>query len=130
VLQGLHLLANPPYLRGFLFSALPCVAPYYEEPTSGLEPLTCSLRVIYQALQGHAEVCKSRIPKLFSFLCLALCCTVLRARWCQSGVKLLSGAIHPLPPILHVIGPIFRKIVVILTHPDSRHMVLLVEGTA
>jgi hypothetical protein len=57
------------------------------EPTSGLEPLTCSLRVIGQPLQGLAQGCKYRIPKRLSFLCLALCCTVLRSRWCQSGVS-------------------------------------------
>jgi hypothetical protein len=39
-----------------------------QEPTSGLEPLTCSLRVISQALQALAEVCKSRISKRFSLL--------------------------------------------------------------
>src|SRR5918995_4961965 len=33
----------------------------YEEPTSGLEPLSCSLRVIHRALQWVARVCKSRI---------------------------------------------------------------------
>jgi len=42
-----------------------------EEPTSGLEPLTCSLRVIHQALQGLAGVCKSPISKGFSFLQVA-----------------------------------------------------------
>jgi hypothetical protein len=57
------------------------------EPTSGLEPLTCSLRVITQALQGCAEACNSRISKRVSFLCLAACCTVLRSRWYQSGIK-------------------------------------------
>jgi hypothetical protein len=57
------------------------------EPTSGLEPLTCSLRVIGQALQGFAEGCKTRIAKWFSFLWLAQCCTVLRSRWYQSGIK-------------------------------------------
>ena len=59
----------------------------YEEPTSGLEPLTCSLRVISQVLQGFARACKSPISKRLSFLCLALCCTVLRSRWYQSGIK-------------------------------------------
>src|SRR5215210_2347416 len=49
------------------------------EPTSGLEPLTCSLRVIHQALQGLAEGCKSRISTGFSFLRLAHRCTVLRS---------------------------------------------------
>ena len=47
----------------------------------------CSLRVIGQALQGVAEACKSRILKPISFLRLAQCCTVLRSRWCQSGVN-------------------------------------------
>ena len=58
------------------------------EPTSGLEPLTCSLRVITQALQGFAEGCKSRISRAISFLSLAACCTVLRSRWYQSGIKI------------------------------------------
>jgi hypothetical protein len=42
-----------------------------------------SLRVIIQALQGFAEACISRISKRFSLLRVALCCTVLRSRWCQ-----------------------------------------------
>ena len=46
-----------------------------------------SLRVIHHVLQGCAEACKSRISKPVSFLRLALCCTVLRSRWCQSGVR-------------------------------------------
>jgi hypothetical protein len=41
------------------------------EPTSGLEPLSCSLRVIIHVLQGFADGCKSRISKGFSFLCIA-----------------------------------------------------------
>src|SRR5215213_7251955 len=57
------------------------------ELTSGLEPLTCSLGVITQALQGFARGCKSRIFRGVSFPCLAACCTVLRSRWCQSGVR-------------------------------------------
>jgi hypothetical protein len=58
-----------------------------EEPTSGLEPLACSLRVIGQTLQGFAEGCRSRIFRGVSLLCLALCCTVLRSRWYQSGIR-------------------------------------------
>src|SRR5215211_7716158 len=58
-----------------------------EEPTSGLEPLTCSLRVIHQALQGFAGDCKCRIFRGVSFPCLASCCSVLRSRWYQSGIK-------------------------------------------
>ena len=46
-----------------------------------------SLRVITQALQGFAGDCKCRIFRGVSFPCLAPCCTVLRYRWCQSGVK-------------------------------------------
>jgi hypothetical protein len=59
----------------------------FSEPTSGLEPLTCSLRVMHHALQGFAQACKFRISKLFSLLRLAVRCTVLRSRWCQSGVR-------------------------------------------
>src|ERR687890_1566546 len=47
----------------------------------------CSLRVIPQALQGVAGDCKCRISKGLSLLGVALCCTVLRSRWCQSGVN-------------------------------------------
>jgi hypothetical protein len=46
------------------------------------------LRVIIHALQGLARVCRSRISKPFSFLCLAACCTVLRSRWYQSGINI------------------------------------------
>jgi hypothetical protein len=45
------------------------------------------LRVITQALQGFAQPCKSRISKPISFLSLAACCTVLRSRWYQSGIR-------------------------------------------
>ena len=41
----------------------------------------CSLRVITQALQGVAQLCKSPIPKRLSLLGVAVCCTVLRSRW-------------------------------------------------
>jgi hypothetical protein len=51
------------------------------EPTSGLEPLTCSLRVIHQALQGLARDCKIRVFRALSLPCLAQRCTVLRSRW-------------------------------------------------
>jgi hypothetical protein len=46
-----------------------------------------SLRVINRALQGYAQDCKPCIHKAISFLRLAQCCTVLRSRWCQSGVR-------------------------------------------
>ena len=57
------------------------------KPTSGLEPLTCYLRVITQALHGCAGGCNSRIFRGVSFPCLAECCTVLRSRWYQSGIN-------------------------------------------
>jgi hypothetical protein len=46
-----------------------------------------SLRVIGHALQGCAQACKCRISKRVFFPCLAACCTVLRSRWYQSGIK-------------------------------------------
>ena len=52
--------------------------------------LLLQLRVITQALQGLAQECKSRISKPFALLWLALCCTVLRSRWCQSGINIAS----------------------------------------
>jgi hypothetical protein len=50
-----------------------------EEPTSGLEPLTCSLRVCGQWLPSVADVCRFRINKRFFVLCVAHYCRVLRA---------------------------------------------------
>src|SRR5918999_4162215 len=66
---------------------LPANSHKSREPTSGLEPLTCSLRVITQALQGCAGDCECRICRGDFFLRLAECCTVLRTLWCQSGVN-------------------------------------------
>ena len=56
-----------------------------------------SLRVIIQVLQGFAQGCRSPISKPLSFLCLALCCTVLRSRWCQTGIKhsMMVFPVHP-----------------------------------
>jgi hypothetical protein len=48
------------------------------EPTSGLEPLTCSLRVCGQWLLNVARVCKSRLDKGFSVPSIAHYCRVLR----------------------------------------------------
>jgi hypothetical protein len=67
------------------------------EPTSGLEPLTCSLRVIRHVLRGIARACKTRISKGFSLLCLAECCAVLRSGWCQSGVNWHRNGVESLP---------------------------------
>ena len=47
-----------------------------------------SLRVIIHALQRFARGCKSRKSRPVSLLWLAQCCTVLRSRWCQSGVNI------------------------------------------
>jgi hypothetical protein len=74
---------------------VPWLCQLAREPTSGLEPLTCSLRVMHQALQGFAQGCKSRISKPVSVLCLAPCCTVLRSRWYQNGIN-----IAPLRPCM------------------------------
>src|SRR5215203_487790 len=67
------------------------------EPTSGLEPLTYSLRVIHQMLPVVAEGCKSRISREVTLPWLAVRCTVLRSRWCQSGVKMSWITSPPVP---------------------------------
>jgi len=55
-----------------------------EEPTSGLESLSCSLRVIHQALHGAANT---------AFLSGFLCCGLPRvAPYCApGGVRVVSG---------------------------------------
>src|SRR5215216_7218848 len=58
----------------------PCKSQQNEEPTSGLEPLTCSLRVRRGMLPCLAEACKTRIPKPISFPRLAHHCGALRPR--------------------------------------------------
>jgi hypothetical protein len=60
-----------------------CQCTEYREPTSGLEPLSCSLRVIIQALQGFARACRYRMPKLLSFLSLTPYCD-------PGGVRVVS----------------------------------------
>ena len=45
------------------------------------------LRVITQALQGCAEGCRSRVSKRLSLHWVAACCTVLRSRWYQIGIR-------------------------------------------
>jgi hypothetical protein len=57
--------------------------------------LPYSLRVIHNALQGCAGVCKTRIFKGVSLLRVAGCCTVLRPRWYQSGIKRGAAASRP-----------------------------------
>src|SRR5215203_4764103 len=60
------------------------------EPTSGLEPLTCSLRVIHHTLQGCAVDCKTLISKRFFY---SVHCPVLHriafsvvSEWYQESV--------------------------------------------
>ena len=65
-----------------------CKSQQKREPTSGLEPLSCSLRVIGQALPGIARACKSCISRRLSLLGVALCCTVLHSRWYQDGINI------------------------------------------
>ena len=71
------------------------------EPTSGLEPLTCSLRVIHHVLQGLAWGCKSRIFRALCLPCLAAWCTVLRSRWYQSGIKRGTAASRSCSRVAH-----------------------------
>jgi hypothetical protein len=56
------------------------------KPTSGLEPLSCSLRVIHQTLHGFAQPCKSAYLGWFPFtglLCVAPYCA-------PGGVRVVS----------------------------------------
>ncbi len=46
---------------------------------------------MHRALLGYAGDCKCRLFGLVSLHCLALCCTGLRSRWCQSGVIWCRG---------------------------------------
>src|SRR5215216_4716117 len=82
-----YVLLTKPSTRTSWFSRFYGFCRQKREPTSGLEPLACSLRVIGQALQGCAGGCKCRIFRGVSFPCLAACCTVLRSRWYQSGIR-------------------------------------------
>ena len=43
--------------------------------------------MLIHALQGFAGGCKYRIFRGVSFSLACECCTVLRSRWCQSGVN-------------------------------------------
>ena len=71
------------------------LCPLHTEPRPGcstsirgtLGLLMYSLRVLIHAWQRATQACRLRLDKLVSFLCLALSYTVLRSRWCQSGVN-------------------------------------------
>src|SRR5215210_32699 len=58
---------------------LPANRKKIREPTSGLEPLTCSLRVCGQWLLDVARVCKFRLDNGISVPCVAHYCRVLRS---------------------------------------------------
>src|SRR5215208_7558688 len=53
------------------------------EPTSRLEPLTCSLRERKRVLPSVGGGCKTRLLKPFSLLRLGQCCRTLRPQWCS-----------------------------------------------
>src|SRR5215204_2666547 len=72
-------------LKTFLFLRLLQAKRRADERTRTADLI--SLRVIGHVLQGFAEAWKSSIPKRFSLLWFAACCTVLRSRWYQSGIK-------------------------------------------
>jgi hypothetical protein len=72
-----------------------------------------SLRVIIHRLQAFAGACKSRISKRLSLLRVAACCTVLRSRWYQSGIK--TSASYSLTS-----GPIARTRALRSHNPPTR----------
>jgi hypothetical protein len=59
-------------------SRFTCKSAQNKEPTSGLEPLTCSLRVCGHWLLSVAGACKSRINRGFRVPSIARDCRVLR----------------------------------------------------
>src|SRR5215210_8149970 len=83
--RNLRLVAEPASRRSG--SQYPAHLRHKRGAMSGLEPLTCSLRVIGHTLQGVAGACKSRISRRLSLLQVAGRCTVLRSRWYQSGIR-------------------------------------------
>ena len=64
-----------------------------------------SLRVLSQAFQRFAQACKTRIYRPISFLCLAAYCTVLRSRWCQSGIKSVRVCISTSDSLVLILRP-------------------------
>ena len=69
-----------------------------------------SLRVIIQALQRFARGCNSRISKPFSLLRFAECCTILRSRWYQIGIKR--------PPLMHRDRYLTRRLSILSPFPE------------
>jgi hypothetical protein len=67
-----------PTQRRCLVTDIPLIYAESREPTSGLEPLTCSLRVCGQWLLVVTRVCKSRIGKRTFVPSIARYCSVMR----------------------------------------------------
>jgi hypothetical protein len=88
----------------FCLRDLPAKVKKKGEPTSGLEPLTCSLRVIIRMFPDVAGGCETRITKPLSLLRVALSCRVLRSRWCQSGVNITLVPAQRCHPRLVLLG--------------------------
>jgi len=67
-----------------------------EEPKSGLEPLNSAPATSDNScVAGVCLRLQSRLCRRYFFLRLPACCTVLRSRWCQSGVNsILVSAQH------------------------------------
>ena len=61
--------------------------PNKREPTSGLEPLTCSLRVSGPGLLRVARACETPRSKGLPPPRIAACCRALRSRWCRNDVR-------------------------------------------
>jgi|SRR5215216_274920 hypothetical protein len=77
------------YIEAFLPRCLKCKCKEHREPTSGLEPLTCSLRVIIQVSQGFARACRYRIFKPISFSTLCVLHRIAfpeASEWCQESL--------------------------------------------
>ncbi len=78
---------NLPYLISFMFYLQ--IATLLESRRGDSNPwpahYECAVSGCW-ALQGFAN---PAYLKPFSFLCLALCCTVLRSRWSQSDVNVI-----------------------------------------
>jgi hypothetical protein len=82
-------------IAGAVASHIPSIRFTYAEKRADERTRTAFL-LITSENSCVAGVCKSPIPVPVSFLCLALRCTVLRSRWCQSGVSAMVVALHSL----------------------------------
>src|SRR5215218_5397243 len=75
-------------------AVVPLVRANNAEVPSATLSLTCSLRVIIQALQGVAQSRKSRIDKPLSILCLAPYCVRGGSRMVSTEAYLLHNPAH------------------------------------